>query len=179
MTTQAKVSAPTQATSAVPAVFGDEGWLRNRFHTRRGAALINLVTRPLWTRFPPHGFGVLTTVGRRTGLERRPCIRVVVRGERAFLVSIVGARADWLRNVRHDDRVHLRARGTTTAARVRDPDGADELREARRAFCEARHPSDYIECFLHRKGAPSKRRIRELHEHWFDQGTPLVLDLEP
>ncbi|MDQ6698418.1 MAG: nitroreductase family deazaflavin-dependent oxidoreductase, partial [Actinomycetota bacterium] len=107
-----------QLDEARPEVFGDEGPLRNRFHTQNGARLINRFTRPLWTALPPAGFGVLTTTGRRTGLLRRQCVRVVVRDGSAFVVSIVGEDADWLRNVRQNPRVRLRARRATANARA-------------------------------------------------------------
>lgn len=168
----------TRATDEVAEVFGDEGALRNRFHTRRGSKVINRFTRPFWGLIPPAGFGVLTTVGRRTGQDRRRCVRVVLCGQKAFLVSIVGERAEWVRNIRQNDVVHLRARHTTTRARARDVVEGAEASEARTAFCDTLNLSDYVECFLHRKGRPSKSRIRQLHERWFELGTPLVLDLE-
>jgi deazaflavin-dependent oxidoreductase (nitroreductase family) len=140
----------------------------------RGGRLLSALQEPWFTLLPPHGFGVLTTTGRRTGKARRKCVRAIRRGNRAYVVSI--RRSAWLRNVQADPRVRLRIRGGTFAGVVREVSEA-ESGEARDAYCGAVNPFDYAECMMWRKGRPTRAKITELHRHWFTQGTPLVIEL--
>ena len=167
------------ATRGPLAVFGDEGWCRNRFHTRTGAQILNAVIEPLWDRFPPHGFGVITTVGRHSGARRRRPVRVIVTGHTAYLVAIVGESSDWLRNLRADPRVELRAAGVRSRGAARELRDETETRTATELYCGRVHRSDYVECFLHLRGRPSRRKIEQLHRRWFRMGTPMAIDIEP
>ncbi len=159
------------------AVFGDEGWLRNHLHTPRGARVLNFFVVPLWRVVPPRGFAVLTTIGRVTGKRRQQPIRLVFSDDTAYAVAIVGEHSDWLRNALQASDVRLRARrrnGTGKARRLRDEAENDA---ARTFYCEQENLADFVECFLHVRGRPSRRRIAELHLRWFRMGTPIAIDL--
>jgi deazaflavin-dependent oxidoreductase (nitroreductase family) len=129
---------------------------------------------------------VLTTIGRKTGKARRKCIRVIRRGNRAYLVqlrppeiaktrpSVVAA---WVWNIRANPNVRLRIRGGTFAGVARELADPAELEQAREAICETVTPIDYAECSLHLRGIPTRSKIKELHRYWFDTGVPLLIDL--
>jgi deazaflavin-dependent oxidoreductase (nitroreductase family) len=142
-----------------------------------GGRLLSASQLPWFTTLPPRGFGVLTTIGRRTGKTRRKCVRAIRRGDKAFVVSIGGARAAWLKNIRANPPVRLRIRGGTFAGVARELRNAAEAHEARVAYCETVNPFDYAECVMHRSGLPARVKIEELHRTWFDRGIPLVVDL--
>jgi deazaflavin-dependent oxidoreductase (nitroreductase family) len=132
---------------------------------------------PWFTILPPAGFGVLTTTGRKTGKVRPKCIRAVRDGDRAFVVSIRGERAAWVKNVRANPAVRLRIRGGRFAGVVRDLRDDAEAKHARKAYCDTFNRFDYLECLMHRDGRPTRAKIQELHREWFETGTPLVVEL--
>jgi deazaflavin-dependent oxidoreductase (nitroreductase family) len=142
-----------------------------------GARILSASQLPWFTALPPRGFGVLTTTGRRTGKTRRKCVRAIRRGNKAYIVSIGGAHAAWLKNIRANPNVRLRIRGGTFAGIARELHEAAEREQARTAYCEALNPFDYAECAMHRVGRPSRFKIEELHRSWFENGIPLVVDL--
>jgi hypothetical protein len=53
-----------------------------------------------------------------------------------------------------------------------------ELEEARNAYTGTVNRADYVECFLHWRGRPTRQKIQELHRMWFEGGVPLVIDLQ-
>ena len=135
---------------------------------------------------PPSGFGVLTTPGRKTGNARRKCIRVIRRGNKAYIVQLrppelamtrPSAVSAWVWNIRSNPNVTLRIRGGTFAGFARELTDPVELAEARAAYCEKVNLMDYGECALHLRGLPTHTKIEELHRYWFDTGIPLVVDL--
>jgi deazaflavin-dependent oxidoreductase (nitroreductase family) len=158
-------------------VYGSER-KRNLFvQSAGGGRALSTLQLPWFTLLPPVGFGVLTTTGRRTGKTRRRCVRAIRRGNKAYLVSIGGPRAAWLKNVRANPNVRLRVRGGTfdgVASELRD---GEEIEEARSAYCGTVNPFDYAECAMHRSGRPTRTKIEELHSRWFETGTPLVVEL--
>lgn len=136
---------------------------------------------------PPAGYGILTTTGRKTGKQRRKCIRVIRSGNKAYLTQLVPphtavdqplAAAGWLLNIRANPHVGLRIRGGTFTGTAREITEPPELEAARDVLTETVVPSDYAECLLHMRGAPSRAKIQEMHRYWFDTGHPLVIDLE-
>lgn len=143
-----------------------------------GGRVLSASQLPWFTVWPPVGFGVLTTTGRRTGRRRRRCVRAVRRGDRAYLVSIGGEHAAWFKNLRANPRVVLRIRGGTFSGTAREPTDPAEREEARAAYCDTVNPFDYAECAMHRRGRPTRQKIEELHRSWFENGAPLVVDLE-
>jgi deazaflavin-dependent oxidoreductase (nitroreductase family) len=143
-----------------------------------GGRVLSALMLPYYTLFPPKGFGVLTTTGRKTGKTRRRCVRAIRRGDRAFIVAIGGDSTGWARNARANPNVSLRIRGGTFAGRVRNLNDAAEAEEAMEAYCKTLNAGDYAECTLHRRGRPTRAKIEELHRRWFREGTPLVVELE-
>jgi deazaflavin-dependent oxidoreductase (nitroreductase family) len=136
---------------------------------------------------PPTGYGVLTTTGRKTGKPRSKCVRVIRRGDRAYLVALrpphVGVmRPDavhaWVWNVRANPTVRLRIPGSTLGGVAREICDAAERRWARVAICDTVSAGDYGECALHLRGLPTRRKIQGLHRYWFDTGIPIVIDLK-
>jgi deazaflavin-dependent oxidoreductase (nitroreductase family) len=143
-----------------------------------GGRRLSALQRPFFEALPPRGFGVLTTIGRRSGRPRPRCVRAIRQGNRAFLVAIGGAKAAWVKNLRATPEVTLRIRGGRFAGLAREPRDADEREEAMRTYCETFNAFDLAECALHRRGLPSRAKVRELHEGWFSRGLPLVVDLQ-
>lgn len=143
-----------------------------------GARVLSALQLPSFVVRPPSGFGVITTTGRKTGKARRKCVRAIRRGNKAYLVSIGGARVAWLKNIRANPNVHLRIPGGTFSGVARELDEAEELQQAMAAYCGTVNRFDYAECAIHRRGRPTRRKIKELHRAWFDEGVPLVVELE-
>ena len=151
---------------------------RNPFvRSLSGARLLSRLQLPFFTAVPPAGFGVLMTTGRRTGKQRRTCVRAIRDGSRAYLVSIGGTRASWMRNVRADANVGLRLRGGRFSGVAREPRDPAERERARAAYCGTVNRFDYAECRLHRRGLPTRAKIEELHRAWFEGGVPIVVEL--
>jgi deazaflavin-dependent oxidoreductase (nitroreductase family) len=143
----------------------------------KGARVLSALQLPTYTLAPPPGTGVLTTRGRKTGKLRRKCVRVIRKGNRAYLVAIGGENLAWLKNIRANPKVRLRIPGGTYSGIVREPRGDGERQEAREAFIGTVVPWDYIECSFHRTGRPTKAKIQELHTLWFENGVPVIIDL--
>ena len=61
----------------------------------------------------------LTTTGRRTGLAREIEIWFTRHDDRYYLVAETGLRAQWVRNLRADPKVHWRVGGRTYSGRAR------------------------------------------------------------
>ena len=127
--------------------------------------------------FPPSGFGVLTTKGRRTGKTRRRCVRAIRAGDKVYLVAIGGRRSGWLKNALANAEVRLRIRSGAFSGAIRAPRDEAETAEAERTYCAKINPFDYGECLMHRRGLPSRGKIVGLHHEWFQGGTPLVCEL--
>lgn len=144
-----------------------------------GGRILSALQRPLFTMFPPHGFGVLTTTGRKTGKKRSRCVRVIRRADKAYLVSLGGPYSAWFRNLAADSRVRLRIRGGTFDGVARPIDDPAELERARAAYCETVNRFDRAEYRAHRRGKPTAERIKELHARWFAIGIPIVIELDP
>jgi deazaflavin-dependent oxidoreductase (nitroreductase family) len=142
-----------------------------------GGRVLSAVMLPWFAVLPPSGFGVITTTGRRTGKARRKCIRAIRSGNKAYIVSIPGAHAAWLKNIRANPKVRLRIRGGTFAGVARQLRETAETQQAVAAYCETVNPVDYLECTMHRRGVPTRSKIKELHRRWFDEGIPLAVEL--
>jgi deazaflavin-dependent oxidoreductase (nitroreductase family) len=152
----------------------------------RDGRVLSALMLPFFMVRPPSGYGVLTTTGRRTGKTRRKCIRVVRRGNKAYLVSLrlpeqamrrPSAVAAWVWNIRSEPSVRLRIRGGTFAGIARELSEPAELEQARKALSDTVNLFDYGECSVHLRGLPMRAKIRELHGYWFDTGVPLVIEL--
>lgn len=155
-----------------------EGHRRNPLTTTfTGARVLNTFQVPWFTMLPPRGFGVLTTIGRRSGKTRRTCVRAIRNADRVYLVSLTGSGAAWFLNMTANPHVKLRIRDGSLdglAHAITDP---AELEEGRRVYSGTVHRFDHIEYRMHRTGAPSGEKIRALHEKWYTDGTPVVIEL--
>jgi deazaflavin-dependent oxidoreductase (nitroreductase family) len=154
--------------------------------TARHGQILSAVMLPVVMLSPPAGYGVITTTGRKTGKRRRKCIRVIRRGDRAYMVQLVpphvavtrpGAVSGWVWNIRADPRVRLRIKGGSFDGLARELTDPAERQLARSVLCESVYPTDYAEAGLHLRGLPTRTKIKELHRYWFDTGHPLVVEL--
>ena len=76
----------------------------------RGGRALSASQLPLFLLHPPAGYGVLTTIGRKTAKKRPRCVRAVRRGERVYIVAIKAAASKgWLQNMLATPEVRLRA----------------------------------------------------------------------
>ncbi len=151
---------------------------RNPFvRSAAGGRVLSALQLPFFTVLPPAGFGVLATRGRKTGKTRRKCVRAMRRSDKAYIVSIGGGRAAWAKNIQADPNVRLRIRGGAFAGVARELGGTEETHDAIEAYCETVNRFDYLECLMHRRGRPTRSKIKELHRTWFKEGTPLVVEL--
>lgn len=153
-----------------------------------GGRVLSAMMLPFFLAMPPHGFGVLTTKGRRTGKTRRKCVRVVRDGDKAYLVMLGPAllgrtapesTAGWLWNIRADPNVRLRIRGGTFAGMAHEIEDQAERQRAKEVYCSAVHRFDYVECDFHTGWRPTRDKVERMHRHWFDTGVPLAVDLAP
>lgn len=144
--------------------------------TRSGGRRLSALQAPWFTLLPPHGFGVLTTIGRNSKQPRRTCVRAIRDGDTVFLVSIAGERAGWLRNLRVNPQVELRIRGGTFTGVARDL-REDERERAEGLYCQFTGPFELLESVAHLRGWPDRRKISRMHRHWFRSGTPIAIDL--
>jgi deazaflavin-dependent oxidoreductase (nitroreductase family) len=143
-----------------------------------GGRVLSALEVPWFSLMPPRGFGVLTTTGRKTGKQRRKCVRAIRSGSRVYIVSIGGLDTGWLKNAQANPDVSLRIRGGTFSGRVRELSDPLETEQARKAFCDPVHAVDYIACMNWRKGRPTRSRIKDLTRGWFEEGIPLVVELD-
>ena len=159
---------------------------RRLIGSARDGRILSAAMLPLFALRPPSGYGVITTVGRRTGRTRRKCVRVIRRGDRAYIVQLripaiamtrPSSIAAWVWNIRANPSVRLRIRGGTFAGLARELRDPTELERAREALCETVNLFDYGACDLHLRGLPTRAKIKELHRYWFDTGIPLVVEL--
>jgi len=156
-----------------------EGHRRNYLTSDpRGGRLLSALQLPLFTLRPPRGYGVLTTIGRKTGKQRRRCVRAIRVGETAYLAAIGGPGAQWLRNLRANPNVTLRTRDGAFNGRARELEDAERA-TAKAAYCETFHPFELLEYLAHMRGRPTRARMRALHEYWFTTGSPIAIDLAP
>jgi deazaflavin-dependent oxidoreductase (nitroreductase family) len=134
---------------------------------------------PWFAVWMPYGVAELTTTGRRSGRPRTTFVRAYRDADKAYLVSITGEHALWLKNIRANPAVTLRFRRSTLRGIARDPRSDTERYAVNEAFCGSTHPFDYAENMFHRKGLPSRTKIIELHAAWLNGGVPLVVDATP
>jgi len=142
-----------------------------------GGRVLSAVQLPFFLVRPPAGYGVLTTRGRKSGKARRRCVRVVKRGNRAYLVAIKGPRTAWVKNIQADPHVRLRVRGGLFLGIAREPKD-DERQMAMEAYCQLSSRFEYLEYRMWRQERPTPAGIQALHRTWFETGTPLVVELD-
>jgi deazaflavin-dependent oxidoreductase (nitroreductase family) len=160
---------------------------RRLLRSGRDGRILSALMFPLLRWAPQAGYGVLTTTGRKTGKSRQKCVRVVRGGDRAYLVALhpphltlanPAAVQAWVHNIRANPNVRLRIRGGTFDGIAREIVDADERQLARSMLCEPVYAGDYGECALHLRGLPSRTKVQELHQYWFETGIPIAIDLK-
>jgi deazaflavin-dependent oxidoreductase (nitroreductase family) len=139
---------------------------------------LRAIHRPWFAVWMPTGVAELRTTGRKSGKPRTTFVRAYRDGHKAYLVSIGGERALWLKNIRANPEVTLRFRRETLRGKARDPRNDAERQAISNAFCVDIHPFDYPENMFHRKGLPNRTKIIELHAAWLEGGTSLIVDAD-
>ena len=102
----------------------------------------------------------LTTTGRRTGRPHTIEIWFAIHGDRVYLMSGGGERADWVRNIRAEPRVGLRIAGSDMICHAEVVTDPDEDALARRLLLEKYRP-----------------RYRGELDEWGDTALPVVVVL--
>ncbi|MGY0498943.1 nitroreductase/quinone reductase family protein [Nocardia sp. FBN12] len=152
----------------------------------RDGKLLSAGMLPFFRLRAPRGYGILTTTGRKTGLPRPKCVRIFRDADRAYLVQLMPPHVTvqqpdavnaWLLNVRADPHVTVRLTDGTFSGTAREITDPAELATARALLCDTVVLVDFGECTLHLRGIPSRTKIRELHEYWFDTGRAVAIDL--
>ncbi|MFF1555804.1 nitroreductase family deazaflavin-dependent oxidoreductase [Rhodococcus erythropolis] len=137
---------------------------------------LRAVHRPWFAVWMPTGVAELTTIGRKSGKERKTFVRANRVGEVAYLVSITGEHSIWLKNIRANPQVPLRFRRESFTGVARDLGDDSERQAIDAAFCGRQYPFDYVENFFHRQKWPTRTKIIELHRAWLGGGTPLIVE---
>ena len=144
--------------------------------SQAGGRALSTLQLPFFLLLPPAGYGVLTTTGRKTGKARRRCVRAIRRDDKVYIVAIKGP-SSWAKNAMANPDVRLRLRGGRFKGRARmlqEP----ERRQAEEAYCDTVTRFDYLTWMNWSKGRPTPIKIKGLLRGWFNDGLPLVVDLD-
>ncbi|MDP2949661.1 MAG: nitroreductase family deazaflavin-dependent oxidoreductase [Chloroflexota bacterium] len=151
-------------------------WAGSKFYAKLG----NTFTRPLWSVLPaPSGFGILTTIGRRSGKPRRHSVRAIRQGDIVFVVAMMGEKASWLKNIRADPEVTLRLGKETFNGTAQEANDSPVRQRAMDAYTGTVTLGDYFDYIAYHWGFPTRSKIVRAHRHWFEDGVPLIIQLEP
>jgi deazaflavin-dependent oxidoreductase (nitroreductase family) len=138
----------------------------------------HVVNTTPWRALPtPAGLAVVTTTGRKTGKKRVRAMRAVRDGARVYAVSLLGDRADWVRNVRANPDVTVKLGGRTYRATARLIDDGEELRRAEELYYPIAGWYDYADYANYVWDFPTREKLLRVHNEWFEQGTPVVFEL--
>ncbi len=142
-----------------------------------GGRVLSSSQLPWFLVRPPRDYGVLETVGRKSGRRRRCCVRVVEHDDQAGIVAIGGPGVGWLANLEAEPQVRIRTRpGWRSATAQIVTDFPEVLRskyqESNGLFC-------YGEYLMWRSGRPTIEGMRDLHRTWLDNGVLVLLSLKP
>jgi deazaflavin-dependent oxidoreductase (nitroreductase family) len=157
---------------------------RNPFvRSKTGGRILSASMLPAFMALPPLDWGVLTTIGRRTGKRRPKCVRAVRSGDQVYIVSIRPFHAGtvtaaWVLNIRADPSVSLRLRHGRFTGVARELSDPAEVRRVKELYCETLRPFDFVSCALHRPGWPTRAKVKALHRSWFDKGIRLAVQLD-
>jgi deazaflavin-dependent oxidoreductase (nitroreductase family) len=143
-----------------------------------GGRILSALQLPWFSLLPPRGFGVLTTTGRKSGKQRRKCVRAIRQANSVYLVSIGGPDMLWLKNIQAKPKVTIRIHGGTFTGQARKLSDPTEIEHARTIYCDPVYPVDYMACVNWRKGRPTQARIKDLAQGWFNEGVSLVIELD-
>ena len=152
----------------------------NPFAKTRGyARLSNIFLSPVFSLRPmPCGFILLTVTGRRSGKPYQRPMRAVRRGDTFYAVATLGKRSDWLRNVRKDPRVRIKASRRTENATVREISDPAEREPAAQFYVSEVFRYDYLDYMSLHWGWPTRRKIIDAHGRWLEDGVMVAIDLE-
>jgi deazaflavin-dependent oxidoreductase (nitroreductase family) len=153
--------------------------MANPFATSRWFHKIGHVTNTsAWRLLPtPAGLAVLTTTGRRTGKRRSRAIRAVRAGDRVYAVAMLGRRCDWVYNIRAQPQVRLKLGGRTHDATARELLDSAERQQAAEAYMPNAGWFDYFDYANLMWSVPTRSKLLRAHEHWFDEGVPVVFEI--
>jgi deazaflavin-dependent oxidoreductase (nitroreductase family) len=126
----------------------------------------------------PRGFTLLTVTGRRTGKRRRRPIRAIREGSTLYAVAILGARSDWLRNLRSNPRGRARTGIRTQEVTLREITHLSERERAEQLYVETVVPYDFFDVPIVEWAWPSTARIRRSHREWLERGVLVALELD-
>lgn len=131
-----------------------------------------------WKVLPtPAGLALLTTTGRKTGKQRQRAIRAVREGDRVYAVTLLGAKCDWLRNIRANPAVRLKLGGTTHEATARVLEDVGERASAADVYRPVAGWYDYADYANFVWSLPTRAKLLRAHDEWFEKGTPVVFEL--
>lgn len=153
--------------------------MANPFATSRWFHKIGHVTNTsAWRLLPtPAGLAVLTTTGRRTGKQRTRAVRAVRAGDRVYAVAMLGRRCDWVYNIRAQPHVRLKLGGRTYDATARELLDSAERKQAAEAYMPNAGWFDYFDYANLMWSVPTRSKLLRAHEHWFDEGVPVVFEI--
>ena len=142
--------------------------------------LANVSGMPMFFRLlpAPRGVALLTVTGRRSGKLRRRPIRAIREGTSLYAVAILGARSDWLGNLRANPQARARAGTRTREVTLREITDPAEREKAEQLYVETVVPYDYFDVPIVEWAWPSPSRIRRSHREWLERGTLVALELE-
>lgn len=154
--------------------------MSNPFAKSRTFHKIGHVTNtPPWRLMPtPSGLAVVTVTGRKTGKPRHRAMRVVRDGDRAYAVALLGETSDWLRNVQADSRVRIKLGAKTHDATARVLEGVEERARAAEIYRPIAGWYDYLDYANFVWSFPTRQRLLRVHDEWFQNGTPVVFELD-
>lgn len=139
----------------------------------------HVTNTPPWRILPtPNGLALVTTTGRKSGKRRVRAMRAVRDGNRAYAVSILGDRADWLLNARADPRVTIKFGAKTYRATLRKLNGLDEHARAAEIYRPVAGWFDYFDYANFVWSIPTRSKLLRVHDEWFAEGTPVVFEIE-
>ena len=108
-------------------------------------------------------FCYLTTIGRRSGIERTIEIWFALEGNTVYMLSGGGDRSDWVKNVQQNPAVKVRLGSSSRRGKARTVDEPSEEARARRLLA-AKYQG-------WREGRPLSS--------WARNSLPVAVDLEP
>lgn len=153
--------------------------MANPFATSRWFHRVGHVTNTAaWRLLPtPHGLGVLTTKGRRTGKDRVRAIRIVGDGSRLYAVAMLGKRCDWVYNIRANPSVRIKLGNRTFEAQAREVIDPTERAAAAAAYVPNAGWFDYFDYANLMWSMPTAAKLERAHEDWLANGVPVAFDL--
>lgn len=149
--------------------FGRQRWFHRIGHVTN--------TVPL-TFITPTGIAIVTTTGRKSGKRRARAMRAVRDGERVYAVALLGPSSDWIANIRAKPEVTVKLGGKTYPARARIITDSGELARAAEVYHPIAGWYDYFDYANFTWSLPSKAAVLRAHDRWFEEGTPVVFELQ-